>query len=414
MNKHYTIPTLDFSYETFRQTIVDKENGLYIGHPTTVLLEDGKTIVIAYPKNHGFGQIVIKKSYDGGLTWSDRLPVPESFSTSMEVPTIFRVIDKKGVKRLILFSGLRPNRMSVSEDDGDTWTELLPISKGGGITVMGDIAKVGDGEYIALFHDDGRFMRDGINRKTVIEKTGHGSEARTRARHCYSTDNGKTWGDLEENWVKTLEKEGDIWTPIYESFCDRAYDDGHFVMYQVKSIDGGLTWSEPKVIGESYDTQLCEPAIIRSPDGKQLVSLWRENARAKNSCMMISDDNGDSWGEPIEVTASLTGDRHCARYLKDGRLFISFRDLTHESPTKNDWVAWVGTYDDIVNRREGQYRIRLMKNYKSADCGYPGVEVLPDGTVVATTYGHFAEGEEAYVVSVRIHPDEFEKAKRIN
>ena len=50
-----------------------------------------------------------------------------------------------------------------------------------------------------------------------------------------------------------------------------------------------------------------------------------------------------------------------------------------------------------------------MKNYKNGDCAYPGVEILPDGTIVATTYGHFTEGEEAYVVSVRIRPEEIDE-----
>lgn len=44
--------------------------------------------------------------------------------------------------------------------------------------------------------------------------------------------------------------------------------------------------------------------------------------------------------------------------------FISFRDTTHESATKGDWVGWVGTYQDIVGGREGQYRVRLMKNHQ--------------------------------------------------
>ena len=39
-------------------------------------------------------------------------------------------------------------------------------------------------------------------------------------------------------------------------------------------------------------------------------------------------------------------------------------------------------WDDIVKNREGQYRVRLMKNHKSADCAYPPVEVLPDDTIV--------------------------------
>jgi hypothetical protein len=92
----YSIPTLDLSDHKHRQTIVDREAGQYLGHPTTVLLEDNKTILTVYPKGHGRGAIVYKRSTDGGLTWSERLPTPESWSTSKEVPTIHRVIDAEG------------------------------------------------------------------------------------------------------------------------------------------------------------------------------------------------------------------------------------------------------------------------------------------------------------------------------
>src|SRR5207249_5034098 len=46
----YTIPIVDISSETNRQVIVDREPGQYLGHPTTVLLEDGKTVLTVYPK----------------------------------------------------------------------------------------------------------------------------------------------------------------------------------------------------------------------------------------------------------------------------------------------------------------------------------------------------------------------------
>jgi hypothetical protein len=95
-SRGYTLPLLDLAKQPDRQVIVDREKGQYLGHPSTVLLEDGKTILCVYPKGHGKGGIVYKKSEDGGLTWSERLPTPDNWSTSKEVPTIHRVVDAKG------------------------------------------------------------------------------------------------------------------------------------------------------------------------------------------------------------------------------------------------------------------------------------------------------------------------------
>ena len=137
----YSIPFIDLAGETERQVVVDREPGQYLGHPTTVLLENGRTMIAVYPKGHGRGAIVMKRSPDGGLTWSERLSTPENWTTSKETPTIHGVVDAKLVKRLILFSGLYPVRMSVSADDGETWTPLAPIGDFGGIVAMGDVVR---------------------------------------------------------------------------------------------------------------------------------------------------------------------------------------------------------------------------------------------------------------------------------
>lgn len=348
----YSIPLLDLSTQTERQVVVDREKGQYLGHPTTVLLEDGKTMLCVYPKGHGKGAIVYKRSTDGGKTWSDRLPTPESWATSKEVPTIHRVEDAAGKKRLIMWSGLYPARFAVSEDDGKTWSELKPAGAWGGIVVMGCVEKLkSPGHYLAMFHDDGRYFTSKSVQKKPIE----------------------------------------------------------FTLYKTLSTDGGLTWSRPEAVQRSSDVHLCEPGCIRSPDGKQLAVLLRENSRRKNSHVIFSDDEGKTWTEPRTVPGSLTGDRHTARYTPDGRLFVSFRDTTLESPTRGDWVAWVGTYEDIVKGREGQYRVRLMKNHRALDCAYPGVELLPDGTIVTTTYGHWVKGESPHIVSVRLKLAELDR-----
>ena len=117
-----------------------------------------------------------------------------------------------------------------------------------------------------------------------------------------------------------------------------------------------------------------------------------------------------TWSDPVELPGSLTGDRHQAVYAPDGRLFISFRDTCLDTLTPGDWVGWVGTYDDIVAGREGQYRVRLMENTHGADCAYHAIGVLPDGTVFTTTYGHWSEGQEPFIAGVHFTMSEIDAA----
>ncbi|MFP6881865.1 MAG: hypothetical protein VCA34_12995, partial [Roseibacillus sp.] len=79
------ITVIDLATDGERQVVVDREKGQYLGHVTTCLLDDGKTVLAVYPKGHGRGPIVYKRSTNGGNTWSERLPTPDSWATSKEV-----------------------------------------------------------------------------------------------------------------------------------------------------------------------------------------------------------------------------------------------------------------------------------------------------------------------------------------
>jgi lysophospholipase L1-like esterase len=337
---------IDLDGQTERQSTVCRTPRRYHGHPTTVLLADGKTILCVHPQGHGKGPIILQRSEDGGRTWSLPLPVPENWSTSQETPTIHRLVDPgSGKERLVLFSGLYPIRSSVSEDDGVSWTPLAPIGEFGGIVAMGSVTRLLDGSYAAYFHDDGRYFRPEGTRS-------------------------------------------------------------QFSVYQTLSRDGGLTWGVPKIVWSGAGMDLCEPGVVRSPDGRRLAMLLRENSRRKPSQIIFSSDESANWSDPQPLPAVLTGDRHVAAYSGDGRLVVSFRDMADGSPTRGDWVAWIGEFADLESGKSGQYRIRLSRNYHAWDCGYPGVEVLPDGTVVMVSYGHWEPGDAPFVRAVRLHPDD--------
>lgn len=343
-------PLLDLAARSELQTIVDRRDRQYIGHPSTVVTPDGRSILCAYPLGHGRGAIVLRRSDDGGQSWSDPLPTPANWVTSLETPTLFKVADPTHAggmsERLILFSGLYPARLSSSDDGGATWSELKAVGDWGGIVVMSSVLATRDGRAVGYFHDDGRFI----------------------------SPNGRGTG------VSTV--------------------------YSSESIDGGRTWAAPKPVLSKQQVFLCEPGIARSPDGNRLVMLLRENTRSKNAHISFSENEGATWSEPRETPAWLTGDRHVIARLADGRAFISMRDMARSSPTYGDWVAWVGTWDALERGDRGDLRVRLMDNHDGTDCGYAGVEVMPDGTVVAVSYGHWTEGAEPYIVCVRIPASE--------
>lgn len=328
-----------------RAVVVDREPGRYLGHPSTVLLADGRTVLCAYPEGHGQGAIRLRRSTDGGRSWSPPLAVPESFADSRETPTLFRVRAGEG-QRLLLFSGLYPIRLAHSVDDGEHWSELVPIGTFGGIVAMSSLLARGDGELLAFFHDDGRFLRE------------HGTQ-------------------------------------------------GAFQVLVTRSRDGGLSWSAPETIASRGDVDLCEPGLVTAPDGKTHVLLLRENARKHNSFALVSGDEGHTWSEPRELAPELTGDRHVALTLPDGRVLVSLRDMASGSETRGDWVLWLGTMEQLLGG--GGRRLRLLDNRHEWDCGYAGLEQLTDGSLLAVSYGHWREGEPAYVVAVPFMLDELER-----
>ncbi|MGU8369193.1 sialidase family protein [Clostridium perfringens] len=372
----YDIPFIDLSKDKDRQVLVDKEEGVYLGHPSTVLMDDKKTMYVVYPKGHGVGPIVLKKSEDSGLTWSERLETPVSWNNSEETPIIYKIKKPNGISRIEMISGIprggeKGFRTSYSDDCGKTWSEFkhyFPTGKYGGIVAHASLTRIKkkkgdmDNKWLGIFHD-------------------------------LNYNNWKTYLSFDEN--------------------------------------GEEVWTEPVRLLEEHNliektAQLCEIEVLRSPDGNQLALIARSQGKKNNSMIAFSNDEGETWTEPLELQGALMGERHKATYDPiSGRLLITFREIIRDpkkTGDKNDWVAghwvaWVGTYDDLVHNREGQYRIRLMEDFtpteKSGDCGYAGNEVLDDGNFVLTSYGYWEKDyNKPYIKSLRVTLKEIDEIVR--
>ncbi|WP_211235258.1 sialidase family protein [Runella zeae] len=240
--------------------------------------------------------------------------------------------------------------------------------------------------------------------------------ARPAMSQTWSEDGGKTWTpvrSLGKPCIMAFSSIIKLNNGDYLGLYHRGPDDkdkAPLKIWQSISKDGGVTWGESVMVCEMEGRSPCEPAVFRSPNGKELLCIMRENQRKNHSLMMVSTDEGQTWSVPTETPWGLTGDRHMIRYTSDGRIVSVFRDMAPNSPTKGHFVAWVGTYNDIKNGLSGQYRVKLLHSFAGPDCGYPGLELLSDGTFVATTYIKYQPGTKKHsVVAVRFKVEEFDK-----
>jgi predicted neuraminidase len=356
---------IDLSDDTQRQIVIARgspEPGGYHAHPTTTLLADHATMFCVWNIGHGGHAGPMARSGDAGLTWTRMdQALPPNYVNFKNCPSIYRIIDPQGKERLWIFAartltdreahhdianrqqGFMPRIMS--DDNGRSWRELPPI--GGRIAkddpfrcimTFSSIVPLEDGSSLGMFH-----RGEGIG---------------------------------EEGTLQVL---------------------------QSVTRDGGFTWSKPVMAcdGATLDGKHpCEPFVFRAPDGEELCCIMRENRRTGTSLMMFSRDEATTWSRAEDTPWGLTGDRHHGITLPDGRLVIVFRNTSPLSKDKGGFIAWVGTYDDIKRGRPGQYRVSLLKTSK--DGFYPGLHLLPDGTIVATTYTNYRkEDGGCSIVSVR-------------
>ena len=349
------LPILDISHEWPRHVVLASgADGVYQGHPTTVIAPDG-TVFAVWTINHGGKCGPMAKSTDGGKTWErcDEIMPPE-YKSHANCPTLQRIVRKDGGVNLAIFSSRKGGGgIMISKDGGKTWKEAPLANLSSGMPPTGLV-----------------MLKDG---------------------------NAALFGQIRNN---------------PKLHTDRAADDQS--VWMSVSDDGGWTWSPMRIVAKADKKNLCEPFCLRSPDGGELCLLMRENRHKGCSMMCFSRDEGETWSDPTDTCWGLSGDRHEGIYLPDGRLFIAFRDRAIGSSIYGQYVAWVGTYADLRAGKPGDLRVHILEHVgeNAWDTGYSGVELLPDGEILCTTYMHYRPSDKAHsVVSTRVRIEELRVKK---
>ncbi len=338
------MPVVDISTEKHRHVVIAAgTETTYQGHPTTLLMPDKKTIFCVWSTGHGGPSGTMARSDNGGLNW-------------------VRMDDQ-----------LPPN-FKRHENCPSIYRML---------------------------------NQHGKARMWVLS-------ARPLMPRILSVDDGKTWKEAKPlgldctmtfSSIIKLKNQGS-YLGLYHRWEPGKKE---YNIIQTVTKNGGFTWDKPQIVARPPEEgkDPCEPFGFRSPDKTELCCLMRETNHVDKSLVMFSQNEGKTWSKPVNTTWGLTGDRHLGIYLNDGRLLIAFRDRAKDSPTFGHFVGWVGTYEDIKKGNPGQYRIKLLHNYQGHDCGYPGLALLSDSTIVATTYLKYKKGKNKHsVVSTRFKIEE--------
>ena len=123
----YSIPLVDLAGTQARQVVVDRKPGANTSATPPPCCSKTAHDHLRLPEGHGKGAIVTEAQH------RRRQDVERAAAGAGQLVDVARNADhpprgrQRGMKRLMLFSGMYPIRMSISEDDRRTWTPLKPI-----------------------------------------------------------------------------------------------------------------------------------------------------------------------------------------------------------------------------------------------------------------------------------------------
>ena len=151
------LPWADISDQARRQVVIASGTpDLYNGHPTSVLMDDGKTMVCTWSNGHGGKAAFLGFSEDAGLTWKNQ-DAPKEWEGMVNCPSIYKLTDPKGKQRLFVFAQIEDGKVyremgySCSEDGGKTWSKVKMLGKPC-IMAFTSIIRLNNGDYLGMYH----------------------------------------------------------------------------------------------------------------------------------------------------------------------------------------------------------------------------------------------------------------------
>lgn len=282
----------------------------YVMHPK-ISAQNNYVHVVWDDKRSGNREIYYRRSAQYGSAWEDekRLIFADQWSYN---PTL----TVSGSNVYVVWQDLRGGLydeiyFKKSADNGDTWTEDIPLTSNDGYTSQWpDIAV--DGNKLHLVWGD---YRDG-NYEIYYKN---------------STDGGSTWSNDKRLtiWSNTDEAphivaNGDTIHVVWDRYLPST---GVIEVFYRKSTDGGITWQSEQQLTESDYYHSWPQDLVANGSNLYMVCGDDKDSGIREVYFMKSMDNGNNWGTPIRLSNADGYSSDQASIAVDGEnLYVAWKD----------------------------------------------------------------------------------------
>ncbi|MFC1601379.1 exo-alpha-sialidase [Candidatus Sumerlaeota bacterium] len=315
--------------------------------PTMVVTSKGTVLLFCEGrknsrKDSGDIDMLLKRSEDGGRTWSKQLVLLDEGPGRVGNSCAIIERDTDVVHLLFTRGGGECVFYTKSADEGKTWSELVTTSdvasqkeytkknwlQGFG----GSLVKIGAGPVHGIQTRKGRLIAPSYYSKMV------GSERVGGSCIVYSDDRGETWRaggaiplveEFRPGECTVVERSDGSLLMNMRSGAPGAYALGYRIVST--SADDGATWSQP-VIDKNLPGPACQGSMIRLSE-KEILFLNPAVHRAggfhlwsrRNLTLRLSQDDGRTWSHSRVLRKQLAGYSDMA-VTKEGKILCVFEN----------------------------------------------------------------------------------------